>query len=532
VALACSLGIAVLVAAQAPADPQRLEEAVGSLGERCYPGNAFNTALIAPPEPRPGHRSNPLRAALAVLSSLRQPSIPSAFKVGQVAPPRRARPAQHRELTGTTDFAELSTLADIERVIYRKAQSEIILMGPPATGGDGLRFDDWVAILRSVSKFGSPAVSIDPGDTPNVMKVSYFGGIENSHVGATFFEADRTLKLLSTGFDNLDCSRWSNQPPDLLTELDLIDGEMRTAAPADHGWHRFWFEPTNETVKEDPVTPTSIRFEEQRLAVLDESIPPGRPSWSAQQFSQAISKRFMSLRSTIPSFAELHRQAVLVSLAKWMVDRNIPVERSWVEGTPAPTETPKSTPSITVMRATLLDQGYLRYGIHGGVDFQKANRYAKESGVAKPFASALQARPSGSTGWNFVHAGQKYRAAAIKIRNPVPMARPSVRFERTNILLPQPRVDQLTIPTGYIRGLSRLTVQNNDGGSTVIVRLAGQLHGTFVVPPMTQTAIGLLPGTYQVSATASCGTSNKSLTVQEGELATETYRCEVQRILR
>jgi hypothetical protein len=314
--------------------------------------------------------------------------------------------------------------------------------------------------------------------------------------------------------------------------MDLIDGEMRMASPNDRGWHRFWFEPTEDTVKEDPVTPTSVRFEQQRLAVLDESIPPGRSSWSAQQFSLAVSKRFMSLRTTIPSFAELHRQAVLVSLAKWMADRNIPAERSWVEGAPAQAETPQSTPSITVMRATLLDQGYLRYGIHGGVDFQKANRYAKESGVARPMVAALQVRPAGSMGWKFTYAGKSYRAAAFRIRNPVSMARPAVQFERITLMLPQPRLEQLTIPPGYIRGLSRLTIQNNDTSSTVTVRVAGQISGTFVVPPTTQTAIGLRPGTYQMSAIASCGTSNKSLTVQEGQVVTQMYRCEVQRIPR
>jgi hypothetical protein len=504
----------------------RFQQAVANLGERCFPGDAFDTSA---PIPANGVKASPATSDKhqdsAALDSARRLSAAADRAAGN---PKQIESAQAPNLTRISDFAELSSLADVERVLYRRVQSELILIGPAANNEDGLRPDDWQAAFRAVAKFGMAGVSIDPGDNKTSMKVRYIGGIERSHLGATFFEADRTLKLMSTGFDNLDCSKWPLQPKDLLTELDLIDGEMRSQT-FDRGWHRFWFEPSDAAIKEDPATPGVARFEVNRLVVLDESIPPGRPSASAQAFSSSISKRFLGLTAQIPAFRDLQRQAVLVALAKWMADRDIPADRTWIPDSINTVDTPETTPSVTVMRATLLDEGYLRYGIHGGVDFQKPNKYAHEAGVRRPFTGALQNRPLKSNAWNFSYGGAQYRAVAVRIKNPVAIGRQAVTWQRTSVMLPQPGTDKLIFPTDYVRGLGRLIIKNEDASSMVTVRVNGLTAGTFVVSPGSQTSIGVRPGSYQLSATATCGTRNDTVVISEGSVDEHQYSCRIVR---
>jgi hypothetical protein len=509
----------------------RLRQAVANLGEQCFAGKAFDRELVAPANaPQRGVTASALRGEIDAAESARRLSAAAARVTPTTAGvdiQGRGAPAQARDLTRISDLEELSSLRDIDRVLYRRAQFELILIGPPTDDGVGLRVDDWKAALRAVSTFGVAGVSIDPTDTPEFMKVRYIGGIEGSHLGLTFFEADRTLKILSTGFDNLDCSRWPLLPNDLLTQLDLIDGEMRSSTNQDRGWHRFWFEPADDAIKEDPAATGVARFEQNRLVVLDESIPPGTHSPSAEQFSSTLSKRFLALTAQMPTFADLQRQAVMVALAKWMVDRSVPADRSWLED-PAHADTPAMTPTITVMRATLLDQGYLRYGIHGGVDFQKPNKYGREAGIRAPITAALQVRPLNSRAWNFRYGGTSYRAVALRIRNPAPMTRRGAPWDRISVRLPQPGIDSLVFPPGYARGLARLVLRNGDTTSVVTVGVNGTTRGTFIIAPGSETSLGVRPGRYELTATARCGTRNDSINVAEGNVDTHSYSCVVR----
>jgi hypothetical protein len=179
------------------------------------------------------------------------------------------------------------------------------------------------------------------------------------------------------------------------------------------------------------------------------------------------------------------------------------------------------------MRATLLDQSYLRYGIRGGVDFQKENQYAREAGVARPLFAALSARPVNSKAWTFSYTGKRYAAAAFRIKTPVPVGRQVMIWQRISILLPQPDVSALNIPDGYIRGLSRLDIVNNDSTSAVFIIVNGPTQGMFAVRAGANTAIGVKPGLYQINATASCGARKDSLSLVEGSRNVSSYSCRV-----
>jgi len=213
----------------------------------------------------------------------------------RLAPPMRLFLADPTRTV--SPLRDLSTVADIEAARFRQAQSELVVIGPPASLGNGIPYDDWLTVFRAISSAGVLGVSIDPGPDTKGMQVRYLGGIEHTHVGDVLFEADRTMKVMSTGFDNQTRSKWENMPAAIQTELDLISADAST--PMRGGWHRFWFMPSDEAVH---TSANTVRIPDQRVVVKEESVPPGRPSpASAVEFASEISRNFLSLRDHVPS---------------------------------------------------------------------------------------------------------------------------------------------------------------------------------------------------------------------------------------
>jgi hypothetical protein len=115
---------------------------------------------------------------------------------------------------------------------------------------DGSYPDDFLVIMKSVfeSGEGGPWVTIDPPQDPALRRqygeVRYGLYIQNTHVGAVLFEADRLMKTLSLGYDNRNGKKLSI-PSWHKSEFDFDDfsGMENTE------WNRFWFT-TDETVVE------------------------------------------------------------------------------------------------------------------------------------------------------------------------------------------------------------------------------------------------------------------------------------------
>src|SRR5665647_3819522 len=73
---------------------------------------------------------------------------------------------------------------------------------------------------RRVQEGSTPTDSPTPRRSPNPTHRFCY------RAGNTFFQADRTLKLFSTAYDNLTCKVWPERPENVPTELDLITAEM------------------------------------------------------------------------------------------------------------------------------------------------------------------------------------------------------------------------------------------------------------------------------------------------------------------
>jgi hypothetical protein len=414
---------------------------------------------------------------------------------------------------------DLALLSDIEMAKFK--DGELMVIGPAATAGDGFRPDDWYVVFRAIAGTEAPGVTIDPGPNPNVMQVRYFGGIESSELGRTFFEADRTLKLMSTGFDNYTCALWPDRPRIVPTELDLISKEEANGSESrdrSEGWHRFWFEPSGSPIETEGF---AMRIPKNRLIVKDEAVPPGSPSpKSAREFAAAMTKDFLALTGKIPAFRELQRDAALVALAKWIRDKRVPVDDDWIRSAPHSTSAPGTTPSITVVRAMITDRAYLSFGIHGGVDFQRDNRYGATSTQMRRLGSAADtSRPSTSSSWAFRFDGQPYRAFGLPVRNASEVTPRWVAWQPdTSRNLAQPTTYTEPVPN------SNFAVKN-EGPEEVTIQITGSLNLNKRVAPNSEAMVRVVPGAYKLRMVSPCGTKDYALNVAEGERQELQYFC-------
>jgi hypothetical protein len=485
---------------------QRLFDGVG---DRCYPGLVSLAAVAGTANPNPQRGGNGSGSAGAL------PQNHQATSFLPTATP--ASGSTHRRAVSAVD--DLALLADIEMAKFQ--DGELIVIGPAATGGNGIRPDDWYVVFRAIAGAEAPGVSIDPGPNPNVMQVRYFGGIQASDLGRTFFEADRTLKLMSTGFDNYSCALWPGRPHGIPTELDLVSGERTNGGESrggSQGWHRFWFEPSANPIETEGF---AMRIPKNRLMVKDEPVPPGSPSpKSAREFAANMTKDFLALTGQVPAFRELQSDAALVALAKWIRDKHVPVDDDWIKSAPNSTSAPGTTPSITVVRATITDRAYLSFGIHGGVDFQRDNRYGATSAQMRRLGSAANtSRPATKSSWAFNFDGQPYRAFGLRVRKAAEVTPRWVAWRPdTSKNLAQPTFYSELVPNGNF-------AVKNGGPEEVTIQLTGSLNLNQRVAPNSIATVRVVPGAYKMRIVSPCGTKDYALNVAEGERHEVEYFC-------
>ena len=520
---------------RAPRDSRGVyERALSELGERCFAGRTAELALQSQhtlqPVIAPGIESSTGDTALANVrvgpafsfSFLSQSGTTSSTS----ASTSQTRPPSPQKLKAVRDLTLLNQLADVEAVRFvKRPRPELILIGPAAEEGQGLQYDDWLTMLRALGQYGPPGVSIDPGPNPDDMIVHYFGGIDDTHLGSVFFEADRTLKLLSTGYDNLNCSKVSLLPAGSPSELELLEQEFAKTRSTPAGWHRFWFDLTKDEVEVSPDNLTA-RIPSRRLFVDEQAIgPSGASLRSGKAFADQVSNLFLDLGTKIPAFAELQQQAGLWRVAKWIADKQIPIDLRWLEAAPDSVATAKATPTITVARSSIIGSSYLRVGIFGGVDFRRSTAYKPapdQSELLRASEPTDQARAS----WDFQYHGRSYRAIRVRYQKPGPLRVASPTWDRPVFEVPPILRYVLNLPTVeeasrelaagvgrcgsaashnvVLRGEAYIWYRTTDSvEKTAFGRIAQELRGSDAMKPLTVFVIynraQIQVGTYSVS---------------------------------
>ena len=121
---------------------------------------------------------------------------------------------------------QLKTLKEVTGAVYDAENGRLVFLGRSLSASDRplLSLDDFVKALRVIYGGEAPAVSIDPlASNLKIMKVSYFGSIEDSHMGVVLFESDRLLKTLSMGKDNQTLRATKSNVPGYQSEIDLVE---------------------------------------------------------------------------------------------------------------------------------------------------------------------------------------------------------------------------------------------------------------------------------------------------------------------
>lgn len=245
-----------------------------------------------------------------------------------------------------------------------------------------------------------------------------FGGrVENSKVGWVMEEADRVMKCLAVGTDNITNSTYSSATTS--PNLHAIPGysnmvERLTASGNSKGLNtRFWFTPNQMTLQRyiDPNTGlASIVFTNSTVALNTESLMLGLPQTPeskafADNFTTNYDKfaalQFPCYDPNDPTghtiiktniFGMLRDVMKAVSLARFFRDNGVPVDMWWLNSWQCPVAyAPKSVPTAANVSGT---SGLV---IYGGVNVNLPNTYIP-SDTASNVAAVIQSSRPDMTG--------------------------------------------------------------------------------------------------------------------------------------
>ena len=285
----------------------------------------------------------------------------------------------------------LAEINDLAGAVYDPPTGRLLLLGTHNPDLPEIEPADLLVALRAVySGQDDIGVSIDPinpNDFGGPMQVNYYGNTGSTHFGLVMYEADRYLKVLSMGQDNITGEPITSTVPGYRSELDWMlefRNEIR-----DQQWHRMWYLVQNNELEIRTSTDGhAMMFDEvplvieARFVVFDQEgqkhdVPGSDPAIDA--FVHHFNTHFAEFAAEKSELGQLYQLAKLLSIARWLRDNDMHVDLSWLSSYPVDNvETPTTTPGQIVSKTKTEQQGDLItthvVTLYGGVDFQFANK--------------------------------------------------------------------------------------------------------------------------------------------------------------
>jgi hypothetical protein len=330
----------------------------------------------------------------------------------------------------------LAGIGDIAGAVLDRDTGWPILVGPKQSAESALRplaLDDLITIFNVVGRGQDPGVSIEPRggispfapmiytSPPSTFSVRYIpASLKDTHLGYLLFEADRTLKTLCLGEDNLTHERFKTAVLGYVSIPRRMKGQVTGAG--------FFAAPI--------FVPKRVELRRAGNTVWFDRIVMGVRSQSSQEaaeeFVKHLEENFDSFARELPSLQELVRVAKMVAVARWLNESASGLRQAGIAGYrssifPTLAETPTVTAEVS--RRQFPFPGGYRIEIAmlcGGVLLATANTYADATAVAGQASyvgdvrlvdlakTVMAARPSkAQIAWDFQIAGQGYRAVAI-----------------------------------------------------------------------------------------------------------------------
>jgi YD repeat-containing protein len=338
---------------------------------------------------------------------------------------------------------------------------EILFFGVSEPGHQPLDpdqlLDAFVVAYRAVSEGHAPGVSIDP--TPeqlarglndnDQMNVVYSGGVRGTEFGLVNFEADRKLKCLSFGMDNVTKLPFRVDIPGYQTELELA---VRHRQGRQQSWHRFWFRQLVNRVAQSSdgrtlFVYTKLEVDTEYMVAkngrLESGGQPADPA--ARQFSAHLTDNYDAYALKIPVLDKLLAYASLTAIAEAVLppeedasdkDRPRPgLAPVWLldEYPSKPIETPETTPALVASREDKVTPTTMRVlRAAGGVNLTPKNRYRHPASDADLLQNELlaagQLRSKLRT-YRFNFNNRPYRAASARPGRAVSLWQEDCRLE-------------------------------------------------------------------------------------------------------
>lgn len=296
----------------------------------------------------------------------------------------------------------VGNLSSIEGVSFDPVSNRLILVGNDgsSTKAPPLNIEDLATAYRSV--FGDllkdPGVTIDPNPrNPRAEKmlVRFFGGVENTRFGLKIFEADRQMKGLSLGEDNISHEKIKANVKGYYNLVDL--GFSNLAGEHNEGlWSRFWLVPEKVIVQvaEDKK---SIFFPETKIRIKTETMrwesgklvpEKNQKNEKAEYFAGHFTKYYDEYAKEFPVYKELKELTNIIALMKWIKESGLPVKLDWLDQYYKEYKTPTTTPSLTTSGERKDGNTVKTISIFGGTDLTVENFYVEDDSTAKKYAKA------------------------------------------------------------------------------------------------------------------------------------------------
>ena len=278
-----------------------------------------------------------------------------------------------------------SHMTDVVSVGYDPQSHRLIVIGYEDFSRDVLKSDFFFTALRSFQQT-YPAISIDPpstNDPRGQAPVRFVGATQGTYLGGLMFEADRVMKTLGLGKDNITQVPVGSGVPGYRSLAGNVNSQDTAAEQT--VW-RLWFEPEKWHAIED--SSLTARLETRLRCRWEKMTPNYAPSQSVINFSQHLTQQLRLYSVEQPSFDQLDQASVLVAAARWAYEANLEVI-----GLPTPKATtvgtPRYTPVVQVESSSVSGSYRVTQILQGGVILGPPLRHVRNDGSR---AGALMAR--------------------------------------------------------------------------------------------------------------------------------------------
>lgn len=334
----------------------------------------------------------------------------------------------------------LGHISDVKSASYDPSSGQLIIVGKKKKIKlPEMDFDDLAVAVRSIYGLGGktpqdPGISFDmdplhPIKLEKIMKskkkpapfiVRYDGETKNTRFGYIMYEADRLLKTLSLGKDNITEKPFKGKVDGFKNLIQLY-----LENPVDIDMHntRLWFVPKEMSIHKNRKG-KDISFKKSTMKVMTETKIKDKHSKfeDYEEFAEFFTNNYEKFAKEYPVLKELKRLAKITAVVKWIKENNIPLDLSlFANYKPKYKDTPSTTPAIIVKHRLEINNLVSGRFLVGGISYHLDNSNFHEiiTDTIDPLsAAALETRPSETVfKWTFKSPidSEQYEAVAQTI---------------------------------------------------------------------------------------------------------------------